>query len=165
MKILLVSSVGGHLWEVLQLAPVLQRHKVVLVVNDDLQMPDFPFLRAYRVVHAERNLKVAWNFLEAAAILERERPDLVLSGGAGPAVPFIWLAKLAGIPSVFVESAAAVREPSMTGRLVYPFVDRFFFQWPRLARFYPRGSLAMIVGLDLDDEKAASERGPRCGSS
>ena len=42
MKILVVSCVGGHLTEVMQLAPVLRRHETVLVVDDAVQLPDFP---------------------------------------------------------------------------------------------------------------------------
>lgn len=147
MKVLIVSSVGGHLTEVMRLAPVLAGHEVTLVVNDEsAAIPDYPFARVYSVVHAERDLRVAQNFVEAAAILEREEPDVLLSAGAGPAVPFAVMARLfSRCRVVYLESAAAVTSPTLTGRLMYRLAHDFFYQWPSLEVFFPRGSLARVV--------------------
>ncbi|MFN7132832.1 MAG: hypothetical protein ACK4N5_12175 [Myxococcales bacterium] len=146
MKILLVSSVGGHLTEALELSPLLLGHEVTLVVNDAVQLPDFPFARVYRIAHAERNWKVALNLAEAARILLAEAPDVVLSTGAGPAVPFAIVARyLQRSRVVYLETAAAVARPTLTGRLMYPLAHDFFFQWPALAKFFPRGRLAPVV--------------------
>jgi UDP-N-acetylglucosamine:LPS N-acetylglucosamine transferase len=145
LKILVVSSVGGHLTEIMQLAPVLRDHEVVLVLNDEAALPDFPFARVYRIVHAERDARVLYNFLECARILRAEDPDVVLSAGAGPAVPMALVARLCTRARiVFVESAAAVQRPTLTGRLLYPIAHRFFYQWPALAGFFPRGEKASI---------------------
>jgi beta-1,4-N-acetylglucosaminyltransferase len=146
MKVLVVSSVGGHLTEVMALAPLLARHEVTLVVNDDVQLPPFPFQRVYRIAHAERDWRVLYNFLEAASILQEERPDIIVSTGAGPAVPLALLGKVGkGARIVFVESAAAVTAPTLTGRLMYHLSDQFFYQWASLRRFFPRGVLAPLV--------------------
>jgi UDP-N-acetylglucosamine:LPS N-acetylglucosamine transferase len=146
MKLLLVSSVGGHLSELMRLAPILREHEVVLVVNDEASLPDFPFRAVYRIAHAERDWKVLWNFVEAASILEAERPDVVVSMGAGPAVPFAIVGKyLAGARVLFIETAAAVERPTLTGRLLHPIADAFFYQWPALARAFPRGALARLM--------------------
>jgi UDP-N-acetylglucosamine:LPS N-acetylglucosamine transferase len=146
VKILVVSSVGGHLTEIMQLAPVLRDHEVTLVVNDEAQLPDFPFRRVYRIAHAERDWRVLYNLLEAAVIVHEEQPDVVLSAGAGPAVPVALVAKLfAHARVVFIESAAAVVRPTLTGRMMYPLADEFFYQWPALAAHYPRGELVRLV--------------------
>ena len=129
----------------MHLAPILRDHEVALVLNDTAPLPDFQFARVYRVVHAERNAKVLYNFLESARILLHEDPDVVLSTGAGPAVPFALLARLCTRSRiVFVESAAAVSRPTLTGRLLYPIAHRFFYQWDDVARFYPRGEKASV---------------------
>lgn len=146
MKILIVSSVGGHLTEVMRLAPILEGHDVSLVVNDEAALPEFPFKAVYRIVHAERDWRVLMNFLEAARIIEAERPDVVVSMGAGPAVPVALVAKWgAGSRILFVESAAAVTRPTLTGKLLYRFADRFFYQWPGLRTVYPKGELARVL--------------------
>lgn len=146
MKILVVSSVGGHLTEVMQLAPFLRAHEVCLVVNDEASLPDFPFTQVYRIAHAERDWRVLYNLSEAARILEVERPDVIVSMGAGPAVPFALVGRFAaGAKVLFVETAAAVERPTLTGRLMYALSDRFFFQWPALRRFFSRGELAGVM--------------------
>ncbi len=146
MRILIVCSVGGHFTEVMQLAPLLRDHEVTLVVNDEVALPDFPFRAIYRICHAERDARVLLNVVEAARIMKFEKPDVILSTGAGPAVPFAFLARLTGCSRVlFVESASAVTRPTLTGRLVYHVADRFFYQWPELERFFPRGALASVL--------------------
>ncbi len=146
MKLLLVSSVGGHLSELMELAPILREHEVVLVVNEEASLPDFPFSAVYRIAHAERDWRVLWNFVEAASILEAERPDVIVSMGAGPAVPFALVGKyLAGARTIFIETAAAVERPTLTGRLLHPIADAFFYQWPSLAQAFPRGKLLRVM--------------------
>jgi len=145
MKILIVSSVGGHLTEIMQLAPILKGHEIVLVLNGEATLPEFPFVRVYRIAHAERDARVFLNFLESARILREEDPDLVLSAGAGPAVPLALLARIGTRARiVFLESAAAIEKPTLTGRLLYPIAHHFFYQWPSLASFFPRGILTMV---------------------
>lgn len=146
MRILLVSSVGGHLTEIMELAPVLRDHEVSLVVNDEASLPDFPFRRVYRIAHAERDWRVALNLLECLAILDREEPAAILSAGAGPAVTMAIAARLAtNARVVFIETAAAVERPTLTGRLMYPLAHRFFVQWPALKRWFPRAELLPLV--------------------
>ena len=125
MKIALVSSVGGHLTELLALLPVLQEHEVFWVIND--RSPVLPeAARAYRIVHAERSPLVAWNAIECAAIFARERPGAMISTGASPAVSAAVVARLAGIPVVFVEPSSQIRRPSVTARfMAWLATDRF----------------------------------------
>lgn len=145
MKILIVSSVGGHLTEIMQLAPLFLGHEVVLVVNDQTTLPDFPFARVYRIVHAERDIRVLYNFLESACILREEDPDIVLSAGAGPAVPLAVVARMGTRARIiFIESAAAMMKPSLTGRLMYPLVHHFFYQWSALAKHFPKATQASV---------------------
>lgn len=98
--------------------------------------------RLYEIAHPRRRpwhtLLAAWQTLR---ILRRERPALVLSTGADVALPAIVLGKLLGAAVVYVESAATL-EPSLTGRLAYPFADLFIVPWPEKLRAFPRAELA-----------------------
>jgi UDP-N-acetylglucosamine:LPS N-acetylglucosamine transferase len=145
VKVLVVSSVGGHLEEAMVLVEHLRSMDVVLVVNDACAIPDYPFSRVYRIVHSERDLRTLVNFHEGARILLEERPDVVFSTGAGPAVPFFFLARLAGVRTVFLETAASVSRLSLTGRILDRVADVFFVQWPLLARTVPRSRLVRLV--------------------
>ena len=75
-----------------------------------------------------RNLPLAWR-----VIRERD-PDVILSTGAGVAVPFFWVGRLLGRRCVYVESFTRVHSLSLTGRLVHRFAHAFFVQWPETTR-------------------------------
>ncbi len=146
MKLLVVSSVGGHLTEIMHLAPLFEGHEVILVVNEEVQLPDYPFSRVYRIEHAERDWRQIKNLGQAFAILERERPDVIISAGASPAVMFAIAAKIvSNARVVFLESAAAIHAPTLTGRLMYPLADAFYFQWPAMQKHYARGTYCPVV--------------------
>jgi UDP-N-acetylglucosamine:LPS N-acetylglucosamine transferase len=78
-----------------------------------------------------RNLAVAWRVVRA------ERPRIVLTTGAGVAVPFAWVARLHGARVVYVESLARIESPSLSYRLIAPVAERRYVQWPELARALP----------------------------
>jgi len=71
-----------------------------------------------------RNLRLAWR------VVGEERPDVVLSTGAGVAVPFFVVAKLRRRRAVYVESLTRSESLSLSARMLYPFADEFFVQWP-----------------------------------
>ena len=72
----------------------------------------------------------------ALRVLRAERPSLVLSTGAGVAVPFFVLAWLMRIPTVFIEVYDRVDSPTLTGRLCGPFTTRRIVQWEQQLAFY-----------------------------
>ncbi|CAN5663287.1 UDP-N-acetylglucosamine--LPS N-acetylglucosamine transferase [soil metagenome] len=84
-----------------------------------------------------RNLpNLLHNLLLARRVLAAEKPNVVISNGAGAAVPFMVLARRRGIPTVYVEVFDRVDSPTLTGRLVRPFTDLFCVQWPEQQRLY-----------------------------
>ena len=98
--------------------------------------------RIYHLCHPRRSpWRTLANAAQAVLILLRERPRLVISTGADVAVPVVVLGKLLGATTVFVETGGTV-EPSLAGRLCYPFSDLFLVQWPEKLRAFPRAVLA-----------------------
>lgn len=73
------------------------------------------------------------NLVLALRLIRRSKPDVILSTGAALAVPFFIVGKLFGVRLVYVESLTRIHGPSLSGRLVYPFSNRFFVQWPEAA--------------------------------
>jgi beta-1,4-N-acetylglucosaminyltransferase len=134
--ILLVCSSGGHLQQLLALEGAWGKYSHVWVTFDKSDarslLRDEPVVFAYwptnrSVKNLLRNLVVAWRTLRAV------RPRVVLSTGAGVAVPFAWLGRLRGAKVVFVDSFTRIEGPSLTCRLVAPIADRVYAQWPELA--------------------------------
>ena len=73
-------------------------------------------------------MKTLW----AWGVLRRERPDVVISLGAEIAIPFIYVGRLMGIKTMYIESWCRVENLSRTGRLVYNVAHVFWVQWPEL---------------------------------
>ena len=67
-----------------------------------------------------------------------ERPDVVITTGAGVVVFFCIFAKLMGAKLIFIESMAKVKKPTLTARFLYPFANLFIVQWPGLLEFFPK---------------------------
>ncbi len=134
-----VSSCGGHLAEVRALRPVYEEYEHFYVLNDRVPLRDGMMGRTYFIAHAERDWKTLLNVIEAFRILRKERPRVILSMGAGPAVPFCLVGKLFGARTVFVETLTRVRAPSLTGRIMYWLADVFIYQWESLGPYFPKG--------------------------
>jgi len=141
MKICIVSSCGGHLTEVRALRSAYAHWPHVYVLNDQALLPPDMQGRTHFITHSERDWKFLLNLWEAFRILRAEKPDVILSTGAGPAVPFALVGRLLGCKILFVETITRITAPSMTGKLMHGLAHDFFYQWPELARFFPRGRL------------------------
>jgi beta-1,4-N-acetylglucosaminyltransferase len=149
MKILLVCSSGGHLAQLYRLRPWWEQHERTWVTFDDPQSKSL--LQGERVIPAfaptTRNVpNAARNLRLAVSVIRRERPDVVISDGAGVAFPFFLIARAAGVRTVYLEVYDRISRPTMTGKLCYPVTDLFLLQWPEQARSYPRGQ---VVGCLL----------------
>ncbi|HUS19846.1 MAG TPA: PssD/Cps14F family polysaccharide biosynthesis glycosyltransferase [Terriglobales bacterium] len=138
-KICIVSSCGGHLTEIRTLQPYYEKYQYFYVLNDRVLLPPDMQGRTYFVTLFERDWNFFVNLWEARSILRKERPDVILSSGAGVLVPFALLAKIYGIPVVFVENMSRVTAPSLTAKIMYRLADRFFYQWEPLGHIFPRG--------------------------
>jgi UDP-N-acetylglucosamine:LPS N-acetylglucosamine transferase len=142
--VLLVSTQGGHLAQMLALREWWSRRDHFWVCPETPDVVDR--LAGERVIRSysptTRNLlNLARNIVLAIGVLRRERPSIVVSAGAGVAVPFFVVAWLLRIPTVFIEVYDRVDTPTLTGRLCGPFTTRRFVQWQSQLDFYPDAHL------------------------
>ncbi len=137
----LAASPGGHLSELEFVVPALARQDTVLVTVASAHASSvFPHMRKRFIHRIERNpADFLVNSLQSALILLQERPDVVISTGAGDVVPLMMIAASLGIAVVFLESVARVHTPSLTGRLVKRWTNLILIPWPELRHAYPRG--------------------------
>lgn len=144
MRILLVSSAGGHLAQLLLLRSFLDKHECTWVTLDK---PDArERLAGERVywAHGPTNRaarKAVRNLSLASRVFREVRPDIVLSNGAGVALPFFLVARARGVPSVFFEVYDRIDTPSLTGALLAPLATRVVAQWPDQLEAYPHADL------------------------
>jgi len=143
-RILFVSSAGGHLSQLLQLRVWWEHHERRWVTFDladarsklageALISAHHPTTRS--VVNLARNAALAMSVVRAY------RPDVVISNGAGVALPFFAAARLHRIPTVYVEVYDRVSSRTLTGRLCHPLSNRFLVQWPEQQALYPNSTL------------------------
>jgi len=132
--------------QAMQLAPVYEKYDHFLFtfsggVADGMRNT----LPVHTIPNISRHNPWSWirGAVLSARIVLRERPDLVITTGAGIVVFFCLFAKLLGAKLVFIESMANVKRPTLTARLLYPFSNLFLVQWPSLLPFFPR---ARFVG-------------------
>jgi UDP-N-acetylglucosamine--N-acetylmuramyl-(pentapeptide) pyrophosphoryl-undecaprenol N-acetylglucosamine transferase len=121
---LLVASTGGHLAQLHRLRPriaELAGRRIRWVTFDTPQSRSL--LAGEDVVYANftapRDARaIVSNFPLARQVLARGDVDLVVSTGSGVALSFLPIARMRGIPTFYIESAARSKGPSVTGRLL-----------------------------------------------
>jgi UDP-N-acetylglucosamine:LPS N-acetylglucosamine transferase len=141
VEVLLVCSTGGHLLQLVALRDAWEGFTRTWVTFDKSDARSllaseqvlFAFGPTNRNVgNLLRNLKLAFR------LLRRLRPRVIVTTGAGVAVPFCWLGRLFGARVVYVESLSRIEGPSLSCRMIAPVASRIYAQWPELAQAYGR---------------------------
>ena len=143
---LLVCSTGGHLLQLLALRGAwaeFSRGWVTfdksdarsLLTDERVVFAHGPTNRNFGLL-AVRNL--LRNLVGAVRLLRVVRPKVVLTTGAGVAVPFAWIGRLLGTRVVYVESLTRIEQPSLSCRLIAPVASRIYAQWPELPEAVPK---------------------------
>ena len=140
MKICLACSGGGHLSELVQLEDFYKNKEHFFLTfrrpnSEELAKREKTFF----IVDPKRNpIKLVLNFWQSAGIFFKEKPDLILTTGAGVAFPIALIAKIFGKKIIYIESFCRINEPSLSGKLFYHISDLFLVQWPEMRKFFPR---------------------------
>lgn len=145
LRVCLAASGGGHVRQLLDLEPAWRQHDAFFVTEDTaLGRSLAARRRTHFVAHvalgqarlgAPLRMLVAAvrNLFDSARAILRERPDVVLTTGAGAAFFTILFARALGARVVLIESFARFDHPSMFARLAAPFAHHLIVQSPALA--------------------------------
>jgi len=141
LKICVACSTGGHMVQAKQLVPVYEKYEHFFFtfsggVADEMKKTE----RVRTIPNIVRRNPLSWlvGAILSGYVALVERPDVVISTGAGIVVFFCVFAKLLGAKLIFIESMARVERPTLTARLLYPFSDLFIVQWPDLLNYFPK---------------------------
>ena len=144
MKILLVCSTGGHFRALQNLDRFWKKYEHCWITfrtkGTEIALKDARVYWAYsptnrNILNLIRNFYLAWK------VMGQEKPQMILSTGAGVSVPFIIMGKINGCKTVFVESYTRVQELSLSAKIVRSFLDILYVQWPQLQEKYPQAQL------------------------
>lgn len=149
--LLLVCSTGGHLLQLVALREVWEDVPRAWVTFDKSDARSL--LAGERVFYAHgptnRNIpNLLRNLRLSLGLLRQLRPRVVLTTGAGVAVPFVWIGRLFGARAVYVESFTRIDKPSLSLRLIAPLADRVYAQWPELRAEVPKARSLGSVFVD-----------------
>lgn len=141
MKVCLVGSSGGHLTHLYMLKPFWENKERFWVTFDKEDARSL--LEGEKMYPCyfptNRNIKnLIRNTFVALKVLKKEKPDVIISSGAAVAVPFFYLGKLFGAKLLYIEVFDRIDKSTMTGKIVYPIVDKFIVQWDEQKKVYPK---------------------------
>ncbi|OKL50223.1 glycosyltransferase [Boudabousia marimammalium] len=146
LRILFAGSSGGHLTQLRNLQAWYRQHRSLWLTFDTPDALDA--LRQENVVWAHHSPQRSWrdlvsSFSIAWNTVTESRPDLVVSAGASLGALTVLVARLKGIPTVYIEVFDRIDLPSLSGRICYHFADEFCVQWEEQTRIYPN---ATVIG-------------------
>ena len=139
MKICFVGSSGGHLTHLYMLKPFWQdKERIWATFDKEDARSLLKGEKIYPVYYpSNRSLKALFiNTLRAITILKKEHPDLIVTSGAAPAIPFFWIGKMMGAKTIYIEVFDRINKPTIAGRLCYPVTDVFIVQWKEMKQVY-----------------------------
>lgn len=150
LKICLAASGGGHVRQLLDLEPVWSEHDYFFVTEETaLGASLADNHRTYFVPHVAvgqarlgsplRMISGAVQSIFASArIIRKERPDVLISTGAGAVFFALVWARLLGAKVIAIESFARFDRPSIFSRVARPWAHELIIQSKALVSYYPK---------------------------
>jgi len=149
LRLCLAGSGGGHVRQLLDLEQVWSGFDYFFLTEDTALsrslaekhptyfVPHVAFGQARLGRPFKMVLAAVASLIRSALIMLRERPDMVISTGAGAVFFGVFWARLLGAKIVIVESFARFDRPSLFGRLAAPLAHHKVVQSPKLASVWP----------------------------
>jgi len=153
LRVCLAASGGGHVRQLLDLEPAWSRHDYFFVSEDTALSRSIadkhPMRYVPHVALGQARLGAPFRMMAAAVksffvsarIIFRERPDVLISTGAGAVFFTLAWARLMGAKVVVVESFARFDKPSVFGRMSAPLAHRKVVQSQALMAYWPDAAM------------------------
>ena len=163
-RICLAASGGGHVRQLLDLEPVWRDQDYFFVTEDTALgrslARDHPvrFVAHYALGQARIGQTVAMirgalaNLVQSVRIAVSERPDIVISTGAGAVFVTALVSRLLGARFVLIDSFARFDKPSKFARIARPFASHVVVQSAALKTIWPDAELFDPLRM-LDEER------------
>ena len=135
-KVMLIASSGGHWIEMTRLAEAFRDCHCDFVSTAPNLIAPFGDHPVVKITDGSRDSlrALTQTFGQLWRLIRSRRPDLIVSTGAAPGAIAMYIAKLFGIHTIWIDSVANSDVLSLSGRAVRPIVDLCLTQWPDLAK-------------------------------
>lgn len=144
-KVMFISSVGGHLTQLLELKPLFSQYNYVLITEKtDVTVPLKEKYKIQYLKYGSRKYIVKYLFVAIFNVLKSiylfiiHDPDVIVTTGTHTAVPMCYIGWLTGKKVIYIESFAKRTNPTLTGKIVYPIATVFVVQWESMLKCYPK---------------------------
>lgn len=134
MKIVCVSSFGGHFVQMKKISGFLNMHEIVLVSTKNCS--DENILNVLTDYNLKNFYKCFQDLAKIGKILKKEKPDIVVSTGAAPGAFFLIVSFCCGKKTIWIDSIANTKKLSISGRIARLFCTRTYSQWENVAKRY-----------------------------
>lgn len=147
MKVLFIASTGGHLSELLQLAPLFSKYEYNIITErtkSTLSLKNKYGHKVYYLKFGTKDhifsylFKFTYNCFKSAYLYFKLRPKVIVTTGTHTAVPICYIGKLFGSKVIFIETFANSKTKTLSGKMVYPIADTFIVQWKEMLKLYPK---------------------------
>lgn len=146
-KVLFISSMGGHLKELMQLKSIFKEYDYKIVTEEHKSTNSLKNIYKSKIDYLKNGTKdhilkyilvIPYNIFKSIKIFIKFKPDVVVTTGAHTCVVMCYIAKLFRKKVVYIESFANIETKSLSGRLVYPISNIFIVQWKSMLKLYPK---------------------------
>ena len=134
----IIASPGGHLQEILNFENLFHGYNITYLTFYTPALNSFANYNKVIFIKdpARGIIQLFKNFTSSFLIIIKKRPDLVLSTGAGVALPFLIFSKIFGVPIIYFELKCQIFSLTKTGSIVRFFADYIFVQNEFLSKRY-----------------------------
>ena len=146
-KVLFISSTGGHLDELLQLAPLFEKYEYNIITEKDKANEGLEKMygnKIYILPYGTRAKLFTYIFkyfylcLKTIYYYFKLRPKYIVTTGTHTAGPMCIIGKIFRSKIIYIETFANRNKKTATGRLIYPIADLFIVQWEDMLKVYPK---------------------------
>ncbi len=145
-KIVLISSLGGHLEQLLSLNDVINNYNSYIITEKNSSTEKLQ--KKYEKINylpyiSRKNIFVFLiNYMKclflSIVFFFRIKPEIIVTTGAGCVIPMCLCAKIFRRKIIFIETFSRIDSKTLTGRICYYFADIFIVQWEDLKKIYPK---------------------------
>ncbi len=142
-KICFAASSGGHFEQLMMLTPLMEKYdSFIITEKTDYAVSKNQKIKTYYMKQVNRKEKtflpnMIVNSFKSVYIFIKERPDYMITTGVLAIIPMALIVKLFRKKLIYLESFAKISSPTMTGKLLYKYADRFYVQWEKMLEIYP----------------------------
>ena len=141
-KVCFISSSGGHLEQIKQLKDVAIKYEHYYVLpknNSTIAFKERKYLVGdfYRKNRIQFIFRFIFTAIQQLIIFMKERPDVVVTTGAGVVIPTCLYAHFFRKKLIYIESFARIKTLNKTAIFLSKYSDLFIVQWEELIDLVP----------------------------